>query len=246
MACEALPHSPPHKAKTVLPLRRAVALVTFGAGCSLLGGGRCHVYRRTSSSVLGLAMGAMAPPSVVAVTTENASSRSLMSPGEQSHPSGNPARAAQAKVADREACRVARPRELPPDPGWGLLTGRKGFTVHTTQTRPGQHAHHTGEHEPHCTKLMRGRTGGGPGGGSGVRFHALLQLLESLDKFLRLLVGAALQHPQCRLHYRREGGAGMRPRRPSNPPPPDPHSPWALGRRRCKVTGCLALALPPT
>lgn len=34
-------------------------------------------------------------------------------------------------------------------------------------------------------------------GCSGVRLHALFQFPESLDKLLCLLVGAALQHPQC-------------------------------------------------
>ena len=35
------------------------------------------------------------------------------------------------------------------------------------------------------------------------------------------------------------------PPRPA-PPRPAAHSPWALGLRRCRVTGCPALALPPT
>lgn len=58
---------------------------------------------------------------------------------------------------------------------------------------------------PRCTELTTGRwrkcgdlgrAWGWRPGDSGVCLHALLQLLKSLDKLLRVLVGAALQHPQ--------------------------------------------------
>ena len=98
--------------------------------------------------------------------------------------------------------------------------------------------------------------------GSGVRLHVLLQLPEPLNKLLRLLVGATLQHPKRRPHCGRGRcqSSWPRPRRsvtldsargganigPAGPALPGAHSPWARGRRRCSVTGWPALALPPT
>lgn len=112
---------------------------------------------------------------------------------------------------------------------------------------------------PGCTKLatvswkmLQGTRGGGQGRGwqltdSGVRLHALLQLLEFLHELLRLLAGAAFQHPQRRPHCKRAWADVWEPATGRCPSPhPDAHSPWALGRHRCRVTGCPALAPPPT
>jgi len=148
----------------------------------------------------------------------------------------------------------------------GGAEGSRGVQPRNTHHEAGQGAMAQLHRADHKARQQRG-TCGGLGSrpqGSGVRLHVLLQLPEPLDKFLRLLVGATLQHPKRGPHCGRGrgrcqscwprphcsvtlgsagGGASIGP---AGPAPPEAHSPWARGRRRCRVTGWLALALPPT